>query len=82
MLLQNNGQFCIAGAYFWCNSATVTHVRSNHFMLSTISAKRIYIHDSVYEKVRDELVSYARDVVVGDGAREGTQLGPVQNKRL
>ncbi|KAF8600480.1 aldehyde dehydrogenase [Ceratobasidium sp. AG-I] len=47
-----------------------------------IAAKRIYIHESVYEKVRDELVEYAQGMVVGDGAKEGTQLGPVQNKRL
>ncbi|KAG9123652.1 hypothetical protein FRC07_014374 [Ceratobasidium sp. 392] len=47
-----------------------------------IAAKRIYIHESVYERVRDALVTYARGVVVGDGASEGTQLGPVQNKLL
>ncbi|KAG8780772.1 hypothetical protein FRC12_022617, partial [Ceratobasidium sp. 428] len=47
-----------------------------------IAAKRIYIHESVYERVRDALVAYARGIVVGDGAREGTQLGPVQNKVL
>ncbi|CAE6464035.1 unnamed protein product [Rhizoctonia solani] len=47
-----------------------------------IAAKRIYIHDSVYESVRDALVAYARTVVVGDGAEESTQLGPVQNQRL
>ncbi|KAG9077722.1 hypothetical protein FS749_010353 [Ceratobasidium sp. UAMH 11750] len=47
-----------------------------------IAAKRIYIHESVYERVRDALVAYARGIVVGDGSREGTQLGPVQNKLL
>lgn len=43
------------------------------------AAKRIYIHDSVYDAVRDELVAYAKTVVVGDGADEATQLGPIQN---
>ncbi|PBC35220.1 aldehyde dehydrogenase [Rhodococcus sp. ACS1] len=43
------------------------------------AAKRIYIHDDVYEAVRDELVAYARTVVVGDGADAETQLGPIQN---
>lgn len=43
------------------------------------AAKRIYIHDSVYEKVRDALVDYAETVVVGDGAHPDTQLGPIQN---
>ncbi|CAE6437501.1 unnamed protein product [Rhizoctonia solani] len=47
-----------------------------------IAAKRIYIHDSVYEPVRDALVTYARTIVVGDGAQESTQLGPVQNQKL
>ncbi|KAG8781025.1 hypothetical protein FRC12_022318, partial [Ceratobasidium sp. 428] len=47
-----------------------------------IAAKRIYIHESVYERVRDAFVAYARGIIVGDGAREGTQLGPVQNKIL
>ena len=44
------------------------------------AAKRIYIHDSVYDDVRDALVEYARTVVVGDGARPDTQLGPIQNE--
>lgn len=44
------------------------------------AAKRIYIHDDVYEAVRDELVAYARTVVVGDGADADTQLGPIQNR--
>lgn len=43
------------------------------------AAKRIYIHDDVYDAVRDELVAYARTVVVGDGALADTQLGPIQN---
>ncbi|CAE6488325.1 unnamed protein product [Rhizoctonia solani] len=47
-----------------------------------IAAKRIYIHNSIYESVRDALVAYARTVVVGDGAQEGTRLGPVQNYKL
>ena len=44
------------------------------------ATKRVYIHDSVYEAVRDELVNYARTVVVGDGADPDTQLGPIQNE--
>ena len=43
------------------------------------AAKRIYIHDSVYDAVRDELVKYARTVKVGNGADTDTQLGPIQN---
>ncbi|MDZ7881904.1 MAG: aldehyde dehydrogenase family protein [Mycobacterium sp.] len=44
------------------------------------AAKRIYIHDSVYEPVRDALVAFARTVVVGNGANADTQLGPIQNE--
>ncbi|SHU15563.1 betaine-aldehyde dehydrogenase [Mycobacteroides abscessus subsp. abscessus] len=44
------------------------------------AAKRIYIHDSVYDAVRDELVAYAKTVVVGDGADSATELGPIQNE--
>lgn len=44
------------------------------------AAKRIYIHEDVYDAVRDELVAYARTIVVGDGAHPDTQLGPIQNK--
>jgi acyl-CoA reductase-like NAD-dependent aldehyde dehydrogenase len=43
------------------------------------AAKRIYVHDDVYDAVRDELVAYARTVVVGDGAEPDSQLGPIQN---
>lgn len=44
------------------------------------AAKRIYIHDDVYDAVRDELVAFASSVVVGDGALAGTDLGPIQNE--
>ncbi|NML90664.1 aldehyde dehydrogenase family protein [Sphingobium sp. TB-6] len=44
------------------------------------AAKRLYIHDDVYDLVRDELVAYARTVKVGDGSQQGTQLGPIQNR--
>lgn len=44
------------------------------------AAKRVYIHDDAYEKVKDALVAYAKKITVGDGADEKTQLGPIQNK--
>jgi acyl-CoA reductase-like NAD-dependent aldehyde dehydrogenase len=44
------------------------------------AAKRIYIHDSVYDEVRDAMVEFAKTVVVGDGAHPDTQLGPIQNE--
>lgn len=44
------------------------------------AAKRIYIHEDVYDAVRDELVEFAKTIKVGDGANADTQLGPIQNK--
>jgi aldehyde dehydrogenase (NAD+) len=45
-----------------------------------IAAKRLYVHRDVYEPLRDALVAYARTVKVGDGADQGTQIGPLNNK--
>ncbi|MDJ0415368.1 aldehyde dehydrogenase family protein [Rhodococcus opacus] len=42
--------------------------------------KRIYAHTSIYDDVVDSLASYARSVKVGDGAVEGTRLGPINNR--
>ncbi len=44
------------------------------------AAKRIYIHDDVYDAVRDELVAFAKNITVGDGAHAATELGPIQNE--
>jgi acyl-CoA reductase-like NAD-dependent aldehyde dehydrogenase len=41
--------------------------------------KRLYVHDSIYDKVCTELTAYARKVVVGDGLQADSALGPVQN---
>ncbi|QRV76298.1 aldehyde dehydrogenase family protein [Ceratobasidium sp. AG-Ba] len=44
------------------------------------AAKRVYIHDDVYETVKDALVAYAKKITIGDGSDENTQIGPIQNK--
>jgi acyl-CoA reductase-like NAD-dependent aldehyde dehydrogenase len=44
------------------------------------ATKRLYVHEDAYDEVLRELVAYARSVVVGDGARAETQLGPIQNQ--
>lgn len=41
--------------------------------------KRLYVHESQYEEMCQEMASLAKNVVVGDGLEEGTELGPVQN---
>ena len=45
-----------------------------------IAAKRMYVHDDIYEQVKAALTDYARTVSVGDGSLQGTQIGPIQNK--
>lgn len=46
-----------------------------------VATKRLYVHEDVYEGLRDRLVAIARAIKVGDGAEQGTVLGPVQNRR-
>jgi acyl-CoA reductase-like NAD-dependent aldehyde dehydrogenase len=41
--------------------------------------KRLYVHDSLYDAVCDELVAFAKTVPMGDGLDETMQLGPIQN---
>jgi acyl-CoA reductase-like NAD-dependent aldehyde dehydrogenase len=45
-----------------------------------IAIKRVYVHDSIYDAVCDELGRLARETVVGDGMEPGTQMGPLQNQ--
>ena len=42
--------------------------------------KRLYVHDSIYEEMCEELAKLAKSVVVGNGLDEGVELGPVQNR--
>lgn len=44
------------------------------------STKRLYIHESVYDEVRDALVEFIiKEVKVGNGMEADTTLGPIQN---
>ncbi len=45
-----------------------------------ISLKRLYVHETVYDEVVDELARLAREAVVDDGLKQGTQIGPLQNR--
>jgi len=45
-----------------------------------IAAKRIYVHESIYDAMCDELAKLADAAVIGDGLEQGTQFGPLQNK--
>ena len=45
-----------------------------------IAIKRLYVHESIYDRMCDELVGLAEGAIVGDGLEQGTQYGPLQNR--
>lgn len=45
-----------------------------------VAAKRVYVHEAIYDEFANELVEYAATVKVGDGSHQGTDLGPIQNR--
>lgn len=45
-----------------------------------LAIKRLYVHDSIYEEMVEELSKCANAAVVGDGLAPETTLGPIQNK--
>ena len=46
-----------------------------------VAAKRIYIHEDIYDELSAAIAEVAKSVVVGDGAQQGTGVGPIQNKK-
>lgn len=46
-----------------------------------VATKRMYVHKDIYEQLKDALVAYAKTVKVGDGAEQGTQIGPINNRQ-
>lgn len=44
-----------------------------------VACKRLYIHDDIYDALRDRLHQLALALPVGDGMVEGTVFGPIQN---
>ena len=45
-----------------------------------INLKRLYVHDSIYDELCEEIATLANASVVGDGSAAESQFGPVQNK--
>jgi acyl-CoA reductase-like NAD-dependent aldehyde dehydrogenase len=45
-----------------------------------MAAKRIYVQDSIYDEMVAAMTAIAKDVVVDDGSKQGTRVGPLQNK--
>lgn len=46
-----------------------------------VATKRLYVHEAIYDRFCEALVSYAATVKVGNGQDPDTQLGPLQNQR-
>lgn len=46
-----------------------------------VAAKRIYIHEDIYDELSAAIAAYAKTVKVGDGSEQGTGVGPIQNKK-
>jgi acyl-CoA reductase-like NAD-dependent aldehyde dehydrogenase len=45
-----------------------------------LAIKRLYVHESIYDSLCDELAQLADAAIVDDGSKQGTQLGPLQNR--
>ncbi|MBB6520954.1 aldehyde dehydrogenase family protein [Pseudoteredinibacter isoporae] len=45
-----------------------------------IALKRLYVHESIYDELCEEIGKLASAAVVGNGLDEGVQFGPVQNR--
>ena len=46
-----------------------------------VSTKRLYVHEDVYDGLRDRLIAMAEATKLGDGTEQGTTMGPIQNSR-
>jgi len=63
----------VAEQLFWSSFSNAGQV--------CIAAKRIYIHEDIYDELSQAIADYAKNVKVGDGAQQGTGVGPIQNKK-
>ncbi|OBX18734.1 aldehyde dehydrogenase [Erythrobacter sp. QSSC1-22B] len=63
----------VAEQLFWSSFSNAGQV--------CIAAKRIYIHEDIYDDLSKAIAAYAKTVKVGDGAEQGTGVGPIQNKK-
>ena len=46
-----------------------------------VATKRLYVHEDVYDGLRDRLIAMAEGTKLGDGSEQGTDMGPIQNIR-
>ena len=45
-----------------------------------LAVKRAYVHNDIYDAMCSELAALADAAIVDDGAKQGTQIGPIQNQ--
>ena len=45
-----------------------------------VAIKRAYVPDAMYDEFCDELARLAKEAVVDDGSKQGTTVGPIQNR--
>lgn len=45
-----------------------------------LAIKRCYVHEKIYDEMCDALAKIANETVVDDGSKQGTKIGPLQNK--
>lgn len=46
-----------------------------------VAIKRAYVPEAMYDPFCDELARLANEAIVDDGSKQGTQVGPIQNKK-
>lgn len=46
-----------------------------------IAPSRFYVHEKIYDKIRDGFLSRIQNITLGDGMREGVTMGPLSNSR-
>jgi acyl-CoA reductase-like NAD-dependent aldehyde dehydrogenase len=44
------------------------------------AVKRVFVHESIYDAVCDEMAELAKALPVDDGMKQGAKIGPVQNR--
>jgi len=44
-----------------------------------VATKRLYIHEDIYDALRDKLHQLAKTIPIGEGTKDGMVIGPVQN---
>jgi acyl-CoA reductase-like NAD-dependent aldehyde dehydrogenase len=57
--------------------ATLSFLNSGQICLAL---KRIYVHESIYDKFLEAAVAFTKTLKQGEGHEEGVFLGPIQNK--